>query len=120
MSTPEKVKSLPFEKQWTSSKHVVYHMLSKHSAAREDDRILIKRVMEEYLKESGHNPLFMTAAKFLRLYTDSEKWPSFATILRHRRKWQSENPILRGDNYIARKNNQVQVQKLLDVPNDWK
>mgnify|MGYP003673215095 CR=1 FL=1 len=97
------------QQNWHSATDVVFQILTNSPETREDDRILIQHTMTWYLRDNGHNPLLMSAAKFLRLYTSQTKWPSFGTILRIRRKWQAQNPDLQGDNYIARKNHQHRV-----------
>lgn len=103
-----------FEKKWKSATEVVFEVLTAQPETREDDRLLIQHTMQCYLRLDGHNPLLMSATKFLRLYTSQTKWPSFATILRIRRKWQAQNPDLQGDNYIARKNHQHRVVAFLE------
>ena len=108
-----------FHKKWRSAKQVVFEVLNESPEAREDDRVLIQHVMTKYLLADNYSPMFLSTAKFLRLYTNPEKFPSFASILRHRRNWQSKNPDLQGDNYEARKSSQ-HTQKALMSKNDLK
>jgi hypothetical protein len=113
-----------FEKSWESARQRVFEILSKHPETREDDRVLIQYVMESYLKDGGFFMPLMNIKKFFKLYCEQDRWPSVATILRYRRKWQEKDVSLRGANYELRKGNQTKVIHFLAqdsvVPNENK
>jgi hypothetical protein len=95
----------------TKISDTVERLLREHAPYRESDQLLWARIIQDMY--GGVKMLqAMSAYELLRKFTKGEL-PSYESVSRAARKAREQHPELRGSNYEARKENEINVQREL-------
>lgn len=86
----------------------VRSILMRDARTRDNDALLCALIWHEELKKEGN--LTISAVDFLKMYS-TNKFTNYESVRRCRAKIQEEEPALRGETYMQRKEKGSRIKK---------